>query len=157
MCPQRLESLFPPVLWKAYNQTPLALKARFLRIPTPFVGLSGFPAFTIAVFRTFTVVRELLWYYCSSVCGSPTRHVWDLILSWLHTSYHLAAASFSLDMGYIFWWVLALSINGCSTASCDFGALAGGDVHMSYYAMLNWRPIFWLFLMSPFWSHLSLC
>ena len=53
-------------------------------------------------------------------------------------------------MGYIFWWVLALSINGYSTASCDFGALAGGDVHMSYYAMLNWRPIFWLFLMSPF-------
>ena len=30
--------------------------------------------------RTFTTVRELLWYNCSPVCGSPTRWVWDLIL-----------------------------------------------------------------------------
>ena len=29
LCPPRLESLFPSVLWEAYNQTPLALKARF--------------------------------------------------------------------------------------------------------------------------------
>ena len=29
LCPPRLKSLFPSVLWKAYNQIPLALKARF--------------------------------------------------------------------------------------------------------------------------------
>ena len=29
LCPPRLESLFPSALWKAYNQIPLALKARF--------------------------------------------------------------------------------------------------------------------------------
>ena len=29
-------------------------------------------------------------------------------------------------------------VNGCSTASCDFGALAGGDEHTSFYsAILN--------------------
>ena len=28
----------------------------------------------------------------------------------------------------------------CSTASCDFGALAGGDEHTSFYcAILNWK------------------
>ena len=29
LCPSRLESLFPPVLWKSYNQIPLAFKVRF--------------------------------------------------------------------------------------------------------------------------------
>ena len=33
-------------------------------------------------FRTFTTVRELLWYCCSQVCGSPIQQVWgfDFIL-----------------------------------------------------------------------------
>ena len=52
--------------------------------------LSGFPGFTTVGFRTFTILWELLWYYCSAVCGSPTWHVWDLILPWLHTSYLVA-------------------------------------------------------------------
>ena len=29
LCPQRVESLFPPVLWKSYNQIPLACTTRF--------------------------------------------------------------------------------------------------------------------------------
>ena len=63
-------------------------------------------------FRTFTMVRELLWYYCSPICGSPTRWVWDLILSWLCPSYHIAvASSLSLDEEYLFCflWVPASS------------------------------------------------
>ena len=32
-------------------------------------------------------------------------------------------------------------VSGCSTASCDFGALAGGDELTSFYcAMLNLNP-----------------
>ena len=39
------------------------------------------------------------------------------------------------------------SVNGCSTASCDFGALAGGDEHTSFYsAILNQKPTKFLFL-----------
>ena len=55
-------------------------------------------------FRTFTTVGELLWYYCSPVCGSPTQQVKsrDLILLCLHPSYHLIAASLSLDLEYLF-------------------------------------------------------
>ena len=54
-------------------------------------------------FRTCTIVWELLWYYCSPVCGSPTWWVWDLSLSWLHLSYHLTVAfSLSLDVGCLF-------------------------------------------------------
>ena len=36
------------------------------------------------VFRTFTIVQEVFWYYCSPVCGAPTHWIWDMILSWLH-------------------------------------------------------------------------
>ena len=34
-----------------------------------------------------------------------------------------------------------LLFNGCSAASCDFGALARGDKHPSFYStILNWKP-----------------
>ena len=53
--------------------------------------------------RTSSTVGELLWYYCSPVCGSSTRQVWNLILTWLRPSYHLIVAPpLSLDKGYIF-------------------------------------------------------
>ena len=53
--------------------------------------------------RTFTTVGELLWYYYSPVCGSPTLQIWDLILSWLCPSYHLTeASSLSLNVKYLF-------------------------------------------------------
>ena len=81
LCPPRLGSLFLPVLWKSSNQILLAFKVRFpgdaqflcqvLQAGKPDMG-----------FRTFTT-GELLWCYCSPVCGSPTWRVWDLILSWL--------------------------------------------------------------------------
>ena len=52
-------------------------------------------------FWTFRIV-ELLQYYCSPVCGSPTWQVWDLILLWLCPSYHIVVTSLSLDMGLMF-------------------------------------------------------
>ena len=74
LCPPRLESLFPPVLWKSCNQTSLAFKVRF---PGDSQSEAGK---TDVGFRTFTTVGELLWYYFSPVCGSPTHKEWDLIL-----------------------------------------------------------------------------
>ena len=93
-CPPRLESLFLSVLWKTCNQIMLA------RFPGDSVPLSDPQAGKPDVgFRTFIAVGELLCYYRSPVCGSFTQQVWDLILSWLCPSYHLAAASsLSLDM-----------------------------------------------------------
>ena len=84
LCPPRLVSLFPPVLWKSCNQILLILKARFpvdlqflCQIP---VSLSdpqtGKPDMGL---RTFTTE---LWYFCFPVCGSVTWLVWDLILSY---------------------------------------------------------------------------
>ena len=83
LCPSRLESLFPPVLWKFCNQIPLPFKVSFPEV-------SQFPCQSLPQarkpdmwFQTFTTVGELLWYYCSPVCGSPIQQVWDLILLWL--------------------------------------------------------------------------
>ena len=101
LCPPRLESLFPPVLWKSCSQIPLAFK---LIIPGDSQSFS----------------RSL---GCEAWCGVENLHdsgrtclvllfpslyiihwqVWDLIVSWLPPSYGLAAASpWSLDVGYIF-------------------------------------------------------
>ena len=40
-CAPRLESLFPPVLWKSYNQIPLSSKPDSMGVPSPFVGSPG--------------------------------------------------------------------------------------------------------------------
>ena len=54
LCPPRLASLFAPVLWKAYNQIPLAPKARFLGFPVPLSNpQAGEPNM---MFRIFTIV-----------------------------------------------------------------------------------------------------
>ena len=44
-------------------------------LPDPQIGKSD------VRLRAFATVRELLWHYCSPVYQSPTRWVWDLILS----------------------------------------------------------------------------
>ena len=95
LCLPSLESLFPPVLCKAFKVRFPGDSQALLSDPhagKPDVG-----------FRTFTTVGELLQYHCSPVSGSPTWQVWDLILLWLHTSYPLtSASSLSLDVEYPF-------------------------------------------------------
>ena len=91
-------------------------------------------------FRTFTIVRELLWYYCSPVWGSTTSRVWDLIWSWLCPSYHLVEASLSLDVRCLFCGFQCPPVNSCSTASCNCGALTVDECTSFYSAILNWKP-----------------
>ena len=67
VCALQEWSLFPPVLWKSYNQILLAFKVR-LSGDSKFVIQAGEPH---VGFRTFTTVGELLWYYRSLVCGCP--------------------------------------------------------------------------------------
>ena len=89
--------------------------------------------------RTFTIVGEFLWYYCSPVCGLPTQQVWDLILLWLCLSYRLTVASpLSLDVGnHFFGGFQSLPVD-----SCNFGALTGGDERTSFYStILNHTPL----------------
>ena len=90
--------MFSLVLWKTYNQILLAHKARF---PGDSQSLCIPRLGSLRWGSKLTIMWELLWYYCSPLCGSPTWQVWDLIWSWLHPSYHLTRNSLFLDMGYL--------------------------------------------------------
>ena len=95
--PPRLESLFSSVLWKSCNQVPLAFKIRYPG-DSWSVRSSSWEAWSGA--QNLPTVAELLWYYFSSVCGSPGRHgIW----SWLCPSYSLAVASCLWMWGFFFW------------------------------------------------------
>ena len=94
--PPRLESQFPPVFWKSYNQIPLTLKARF---PVPSLSLCQIPRIMWGSepsqqWRHFGIIVSSLWVtlFC-------TYRIW--FLSWLNPSYHLIAA-FPLYVGYLF-------------------------------------------------------
>ena len=99
--------------------------------------------------RTFTTVREFLWYYISPDCSLLTWWVWDLILSCLCTSYDLAKAySLSLDTGYVFFDRFKCPPVDCiSTASCNFGILTGGDdinflIAYDYFCFIDYVKVF---------------
>ena len=138
LCPPKLESLLTSVLWKAYNQISLGLKARFPGDSQSLCHIARLRSMVLG-FRTFRTVRERLWYYCSPVCGSPTWQVWDLILPGLCPSCHLSAASsLFLDGGTFFCWVPASSCRWV----LQFGALMGGDECTSFYStVLNLVPL----------------
>ena len=69
LCPPRVKSLVLPVLWKPYNKSCWPSRSDSLGIPSPFAGVPGWKP--DVGLRTFTTVGQLLWYYCSPVCGLP--------------------------------------------------------------------------------------
>ena len=103
LCPPRVESLFPQSCGNPVIKSCWPSKSDSLRIPSSSVRFpqAGKPDVEL---RTFTRVRELLWYYISPVCGSPTYWVWDLIFIVIAPPNHLIVASpLSLDIGYLFF------------------------------------------------------
>ena len=113
LCPLLLESLLPPVLWKTYNQIPLALKARF---PGDSQFLCWIPRLRILTWGSepSQQYENFFKYYCSPVCGSPTQQVWVLILSncVVIASLLPSRCVFFVVSGRgvsFFWWVPAAS------------------------------------------------
>ena len=101
LCPPRLKSLFLSFLWKAFNQNPAGPQGQIpLGVSVPLLDPQARKP--DVGFRTFTLVRQLLWYYCSPVCGSPTQRVWDLILSWLQPSL--------CGFFFVFWFGASFSV-----------------------------------------------
>ena len=144
--PPRLECCFPQS-WKVLSSNLAFLQGQ---IPWRFPDLlserqAGKPD---VGFRTFTAVGELLWYYGSPVCGSPTWQGWGLtLLRLLPSAFSLWLPPCLCICGIFFWWVPASSCDGCSTVSCNFGAIVGGDGHTSFFStLLNWKslPLSWV-------------
>ena len=137
----RLEFLFPPVLWKFYNQISLGFKVRFLGNSQ---SLCQIPR-----------LWSLLW-------GSEPSQQWENSFGTLLSSLwvtHLAGMGFCFIVivpllpsywGFFFVFGHGVSfsgrfqhppVNGCSTARCDVGALTGEDEYMSFCsAILNQKP-----------------
>ena len=94
------------------------LPSNFYLIPSPFVGSSGGEAWR--GFQNFHNSGRTYWVLLFSSLWGTHLAVWDLILS---RCYHLAAALslssifLSLDVVYLFWWVLESSFDGCWTTS----------------------------------------
>ena len=136
LCPPRLESLFPPVLWKSCNQILLAFKVRFPGDSQSFCLVPRLRSLTWGSrpsqqqehFFGITVLTVLqsvghspggygIWFYRD--CAPPTVLLWLLLC---------------LRMwGVFFGRFQRPPVDGCSTASCDFGVLTGGDERTSFF------------------------
>ena len=97
--------------------------------------------------KTFTKVREFLWYYCSPDCALPTQWVWDLILSCLCPFCHLlVASSLSLDVvPFFFFFLVGSGVLWLMVAQQLVVILVLSQEWMSilYFSLLFWtRSIF---------------
>ena len=111
------------------------------QIPCGFpVPLSGSQAGKPnAGFQTFIAMGELLWYYCSPVCGFPVGMRFDFIV--IVALLPSCCGFFVFGRGISFFGRFQHPpVDGCSTTSCDFGSLAEGDERVSFYStILNWK------------------
>ena len=141
LCPPRLKSQLPLVLWKSYNQIPLALKTRF----------PGDSQFLCQISRlgslTWGSEPSELWenLFCIIVFQSLGPPLSGYGIWFYHDCIPLLPShcSFFLVFGHgvsVFSWFQHAPVDGCSTASWNFGALTRGDECMSFYsAILNWK------------------
>ena len=115
--PPRVESWFPPVLWKPCNQIPQVFKVRSLGDSWSLCWISRLGSLMWGIL--------LLWCF-SPVCGLPTWRVWVFIFSWFvpllpsHCSF-----SFVFGCGVSFFFFFGgfqcPPVNGCLRTSWNFG------------------------------------
>ena len=136
VCPPRVESPFPLVLSKSYNQIPLAFKVWFSRnsssrCRTPRLGSLTWSSEPLLQWVDFCGVSVLqfvshppsnygIWFYCD--CNPPTISLWVPLCLWM--------------WGIFFGEFQCLPVNGCSAVSCDSGALARGSESTSFYSAI---------------------
>ena len=134
LCPLRLVSLFPPVLWQSYNRIPLAFKVRFPGDSQSLCGISRVQNLYNGGKISFVLLSFSLWV--THTVGM--RFDFIKIMSLLQSCW-----SYFFVVGHgicLFDGFQHPPVNGCSTASCNLSALTGGDQHMSFYsAILNWK------------------
>ena len=113
-----------------------------LGVPSSFVGSPSWEAWegSVKVQNLHNSARASLVLLFSSLWIShPAGMGLDFIVIMPLLPSH---CGFFLAFGHVVSFLVGSSVLlpvGCSTASCSFDALAGGDVHMSFYsAILNW-------------------
>ena len=136
VCPPRVESLFPPVLSKSWNQILLAFKVLFSGnssscCQTPRLGslMSGSePLLQWVDFCGISVLQFVghppssygIWLYCD--CTPPSISLQLLLCLWIWCIFFGAFQH--------------LPVDGCSAVSCDSGPLARGCERTSFYSAI---------------------
>ena len=137
LCPPRLESVVPPVLWKSYNQILLALKARLpggsqaLFKPPGWESWCGIQNFYNSGRTSFGIIvlqfvghppsRYGIAFYC--VCTPPPISLQFLCCLWM--------------WGILFWWFQLPPVSGGLSAGCSSGVLPGDERTPFYSAIMN--------------------
>ena len=128
--PSKLPSLFLLVLWRSCSQIQLAFSVRF---PGGSQFLCCFPRLGSLTQNLHNSGRASLVLLFSSLWViHPAGMGFDFIVFVPLLPSH--CGFFILYMGYFFFLVgsSVFLLIGCSTGSCDFGALTGGDEHLSF-------------------------
>lgn len=129
LCPRGRESLFLPVLWKSYDQTPFGLQVRFPRDSGPLWDPKGWEV-------TWGSEPSPQWenypVLFSSPVESPEQNVGLILCDWhfppaVFPPYEVSSLSLSMRCLPLVGSVFIFAV--CRTASCDFGALTGRNEH----------------------------
>ena len=127
-----------PVLWESYNQIPLAFR---VRVPGDSQSLCWVPS-----------LRSLIWgsepsQQWENCCGIIVLQLWVTHPMGVGFDFIVIVPLLLSCCTFLFVFERGLSFSGrfqclpfdgCSTAGCDFGAVAVGDEHTSFYsAILN--------------------
>ena len=132
---------FPQACGSSVIKSCCPTKSVSLGIPSPFARSPGQEDWWGP--RAFARVWELLWYYCSPVCGSPTCWEWDWILSVIFAPFLLSSYSVPFVLGHgisSFAGFQCPPVSGHSAASCDFGVLTEKDERTSFYSAILTLP-----------------
>ena len=129
VCPPRVESLFPPVLWKSCNQILLAFKVWFSRnssshCQTPRLGSLmwgsepslqwvGFCVISVLQFVCHPPSSYGIWFYCDSAL--PTVSLRLLLCLWMWVSFLVSSSVFLLMTVQQLFVIPVLSQEGVST------------------------------------------
>ena len=136
VCPPRVESLFLPVLWKSWNQIPLAFKVWFcrkssFRCQTPRLGSLTWGSERSLQWVDFCGINVLqsvshqpsgygIWFYCDF--APPTVSLWLLLCLWM--------------WGIFFGEFQCLPVSDCPAATCDSGILTWGSESTSFFSTI---------------------
>lgn len=128
LSPPTVEFLFSPVLCFC-NQVPLACVVKFSYDHSPFARSPGGEAWCGAQNLQYSAKTLLLFWFSSLWVTSPARMGFDFIIILPLLLSHFCF-SFVLGLGMSFYGGFQyLPDNGCSSASCNFGAFMWEDAH----------------------------
>ena len=140
LCPPRLEFVSLSPLQGLQSNPTVPQGQTPLGCPVPLLDpQAGKPDMG---FRIFTIMRELLWYYYSPVCGSPPVGMGFWFDHDCAPFSHLTvASSLSLDVGCLFLVCSSILLSMAVQHLVAILVLTGGDEHTSLYSA-TFHPLF---------------